>query len=108
VSSKKNESQLLFKMMTKTGTVAFSAPEIFMEKFYDEKVDIWSAGTVLYMMLCGEQPYEDGNVANLVRAISSEEPKFKNFNNVSEEAINLIKLMLSKDPKKRPSADECL
>jgi len=41
-------------MMTKTGTVAFSAPEIFIERVYDEKVDIWSAGIVLYMMLCGE------------------------------------------------------
>lgn len=41
-------------MMTKTGTVAFSAPEIFTQKFYDEKVDIWSAGVVLYMMLSGD------------------------------------------------------
>lgn len=41
------------KMMTKTGTVAFSAPEIFLQSEYDEKVDIWSAGTVLYMMLSG-------------------------------------------------------
>lgn len=42
------------KMMTKTGTVAFSAPEIFTQREYDEKVDIWSAGIVLYMMLSGE------------------------------------------------------
>ena len=40
-------------MMTKTGTVAFSAPEIFSSTYYNEKVDIWSAGCVLYMMLCG-------------------------------------------------------
>ena len=42
------------KMMTKTGTVAFSAPEIFKQNVYDEKVDIWSAGIVLYMMLSGQ------------------------------------------------------
>ena len=35
------------KMMTKTGTVAFSAPEIFNQNEYNEKVDIWSAGIVL-------------------------------------------------------------
>ena len=40
-------------MMTKTGTVAFSAPEIFTSVFYDEKIDIWSDGIVLYMMLSG-------------------------------------------------------
>lgn len=57
VSSRKHEEQTEFKMMTKTGTVAYSAPEIFTQKFYDEKVDVWSAGVVLYMMLCGEQPF---------------------------------------------------
>ena len=55
VSSKKKED--VFKMMTKTGTVAFSAPEIFTQQVYDEKVDIWSAGIVLYMMLIGHQPF---------------------------------------------------
>lgn len=53
VSSKKS-GKGPFKMMTKTGTVAFSAPEIFTQKVYDEKVDIWSAGVVLYMMLSGD------------------------------------------------------
>jgi len=40
-------------MMTKTGTVAFSAPEVFQQSFYNEKVDVWAAGTILYMMLDG-------------------------------------------------------
>ena len=43
--------------MTKTGTVTFSAPEIFTQKVYDEKVDIWSSGIVLHMMLCGQVPF---------------------------------------------------
>jgi len=54
VSSKKKEAEAPFRMMTKTGTVAFSAPEIFNQSVYDEKVDIWSAGVVLYMMLTGK------------------------------------------------------
>ncbi len=53
VSFKNKNKGNPIKMMTKTGTVAFSAPEIFMQKEYDEKVDIWSAGIVLYMMLSG-------------------------------------------------------
>ena len=97
-------------MMTKTGTVAFSAPEIFTQKFYDEKVDVWSAGTVLYMMLCGDQPFYDDNVALLVQKITTRAPDFNNdsFNNVSQEAISLIRDMLDKDPLSRPSASECL
>ena len=37
-----------FKMMTKTGTLAFTAPEVFEHLYYCEKVDVWSAGIVLY------------------------------------------------------------
>lgn len=57
VSFKNNNMGQPFKMMTKTGTVTFSAPEIFIQKVYDEKVDIWSAGIVLHMMLCGQVPF---------------------------------------------------
>ena len=46
-------------MMTKTGVVQFSAPEIFCQSEYDEKVDVWSAGIILYMMLSGTQPFLD-------------------------------------------------
>ena len=53
-------------MRTKTGTVAFSAPEIFTDVIYDEKVDIWSIGIVLYMMLSGHQPYDSENMAKIV------------------------------------------
>ena len=63
-------------MMTKTGTVAFSAPEIFTQTIYDEKVDIWSCGIVLYMMLCGQQPFFEENVAKLVLEITTSELDF--------------------------------
>lgn len=61
-------------MMTKTGTVAFSAPEIFTQQVYDEKVDIWSCGIVLYMMFCGSQPFDEDNVARLVHDITTKDP----------------------------------
>ena len=54
VSQTKLEDKNEFIMMTKTGTVAFSAPEIFVASSYTTKVDIWSAGVVLYMMFCGQ------------------------------------------------------
>lgn len=47
------------KMYTYTGTLAFSAPEILECRSYTEKVDLWSAGCVLYTMLCGSQPFFD-------------------------------------------------
>jgi calcium/calmodulin-dependent protein kinase I len=47
-----------YKMWTYTGTIAFTAPEVFMEDEYTESVDLWSAGCVLYTMLCGYQPFQ--------------------------------------------------
>lgn len=40
-----------------TGTCYFMAPEIIKGR-YDEKVDIWSSGVLLYLMLCGKPPFD--------------------------------------------------
>ena len=39
------------KMIGVTGEPEFSAPELSSGKAYDEKVDIWSAGIVMYRLL---------------------------------------------------------
>jgi serine/threonine protein kinase len=44
-------------MLTHTGTESFSAPEMFCQEVYNEKIDLWSAGCVLYTMLAGYQPF---------------------------------------------------
>ena len=79
-------------MMTKTGTVAFSAPEIFLQREYDEKVDVWSAGTVLYMMLSGQQPFNSENIPMLVHLITTSNlPQMKEeLQFVSFDAFNLV------------------
>ena len=57
VCAQQREGQ--WHMRTKTGTANFSAPEIFSSSLteYSEKVDIWSAGIVLHMMLSGVIPF---------------------------------------------------
>ena len=39
------------------GTPFYMAPEIFNEKKYNEKADIWSIGIVMYILLTGKAPY---------------------------------------------------
>ena len=41
--------------MTNTGTAKYQAPEIMggWMSHYDQRVDLWSAGAVLYFMLTG-------------------------------------------------------
>ena len=48
------------KLMTKTGTPEFQAPEMLSQTTYTEKVDIWSCGIVFYMLLTGSFPFNMG------------------------------------------------
>ncbi len=59
-----------FAMMTKTGSVIFSAPELFHSRQYNEKIDIWSAGIILYMMLSGKHPFFSENIPQMIQMIT--------------------------------------
>ncbi|KAL4500362.1 hypothetical protein ABPG72_003313 [Tetrahymena utriculariae] len=93
-------------MWTYTGTVAYSAPEIFDGDSYDESVDMWSAGAVLYTMLAGYQPFEEEYVQDLITKIKNSDYTFPK--NISENAQDLIKKCLQVDPEKRIKPTEAL
>ena len=44
-------------MLSKVGTYAYMAPEMIKNDAYQSKVDVWSAGIMLYEMLSGERPF---------------------------------------------------
>ena len=59
----------IFHLYTKgAGTLAFAAPERIRDNcVYNEKVDMWAAGLVLFMLLVGRLPFEDnGSTAKLI------------------------------------------
>jgi serine/threonine protein kinase len=41
------------------GTPGFVAPEVLLDQKYTEKVDIFSAGVIFYMLLTGKSPFDD-------------------------------------------------
>lgn len=50
------------------GSPPYCAPELYLAKQYDgPKVDIWSLGVVLYVLVCGQLPFEARNF-NALRA----------------------------------------
>lgn len=64
------------EMMTSfAGTPFNMAPEIIKGRLYDEKVDIYSAGTVLYEMLFGVCPFKGSDEADLLKMIERGEFK---------------------------------
>ena len=98
------------KKLTKfIGTAYYIAPEVIQQN-YDEKCDIWSCGIILYILLCGYPPFNGPSNNDIYSAIQHSKLLFKkeNWQDVSKEAISLIKKMLEKNPRKRPSAEECL
>ncbi|CAD8207433.1 unnamed protein product [Paramecium pentaurelia] len=98
------------EMWTYTGTVAFSAPEIFTGEGYNQMVDMWSAGCILYSMLSGQLPFNADYLNDLIESIKLAKYEFPDeiFQEVSSEAKDLIQQMLQKDPAQRPHPDEAL
>ncbi|CAD8175537.1 unnamed protein product [Paramecium pentaurelia] len=98
------------EMWTYTGTVAFSAPEIFTGEGYNQMVDMWSAGCILYSMLSGQLPFNADYLNDLVENIKLAKYDFPEeiFSEVSVEAKNLIQQLLKKDPQERPHPDNAL
>ncbi|KAM3146386.1 hypothetical protein pb186bvf_001355 [Paramecium bursaria] len=98
------------EMWTYTGTVAFSAPEIFSGGLYNEQVDMWSAGVILYVMLSGELPFNAEYLNDLIEQIQQckYEMDSKIWQQISPAAKNLIQNLLQKDPQKRLTPEQAL
>jgi 5'-AMP-activated protein kinase catalytic alpha subunit len=69
------------------------------EKYDPYKSDIWSAGVVLFAMICGYLPFEDPNTSKLYKKIIAGKyvlPKFLSF-----EVVELMKGVLDTNPVTR-------
>mmetsp|Transcript_1392 Transcript_1392/g.2319 ORF Transcript_1392/g.2319 Transcript_1392/m.2319 type:complete len:404 (+) Transcript_1392:113-1324(+) len=98
-------------LQTQVGTPHFAAPELLKSEKYGAPVDLWSCGIVLYNMLSGELPFDHPEDAGeIFRQILYNEVSFpdKQFANISQDAIHLIKNLLVKEPKNRLTADAAL
>ena len=56
------------KLTTRIGTPYYIAPEVLC-KTYDEKCDIWSAGVILYMMVCYRPPFNGDSQTQVMENI---------------------------------------
>eukprot|EP00759_Apiculatamorpha_spiralis_P000874 PhF_6_TR10366/c0_g2_i1/m.16093/K13303/SGK2; serum/glucocorticoid-regulated kinase 2 len=80
------------------GTPYYVAPEIVAHSTYDDSVDWWSFGVMLYEMISGSPPFVASDVSSLFMKIRTQPPDFAGF---PPDAVNLIEKMLDKNLKKR-------
>lgn len=95
------------------GTPGFVAPEILVTGVnggYSNKVDMFSAGVTLYVMLSGYEPFYGESDAELIDANREAKVDFPHadWRSVSIEGRDLIERMLVVDPLKRIGPREAL
>jgi len=92
------------------GTPYYVAPEVLGGKDYNEKVDVWSAGVILYIMLSGVPPFVGETAQEIFEAVLCGRLLFPSdrWISISHSAKDLIRRMLSRDVTKRLSANQVL
>ncbi|KAK6247753.1 hypothetical protein QUC31_019318 [Theobroma cacao] len=91
------------------GSPYYMAPEV-LKRNYGPEVDVWSAGVILYILLCGVPPFWAETEQGVAQAIIRSVIDFKRdpWPKVSDNAKDLVRKMLNPDPKQRLTAQEVL
>ncbi len=88
---------------TLSGTLAYMAPEVLLEKEPDGRADIFSLGVVFYEALTGWHPFLAGSfMATSDRVLHEEPPPLTQLNpQAPPELERIVAKMLAKDPAER-------
>jgi|ERR1711934_180928 len=90
------------KANTCVGTPYYLAPEMWKNRPYDTKVDVWSLGILLYELAVMEPPFQAKTMKDLSKYICrGKYPKLPSC--YSSELHNMVKNLLVLEPSKRPS-----
>ena len=91
------------------GTSIYCSPEV-IDNLYDERSDEWSCGVLMYILLCGEPPFQGETEEEIFANVKKGYIDFskKEFKIVSQNCIDLIKKLLTKNKENRIEAPEAL
>ena len=99
------------KKKTVCGTPNYIAPEVIdggAGGGHSYEVDIWAIGIIIYIFIVGKPPFETNDLKQTYKRIKSIQFDFPEDVHISTAAKNLIRRLLVRDPKKRPSLNDIL
>ena len=92
---------------TQTGTPYYASPEVWQEKPYDSKSDVWSLGCVMYETITLRPPFQAKSMEELYKKVMrGNYPRIPK--KYSEDLSDAIKLMIQVEAGARPSCEELL
>ncbi|OIV92272.1 hypothetical protein TanjilG_00290 [Lupinus angustifolius] len=91
------------------GSPYYIAPEVLRKK-YGPEADVWSAGVIIYILLCGTPPFWGESEQEIFKEVLDGDLDFSldPWPTISESAKDLIRKMLVRDPRNRITAHEVL
>ncbi|CAD8095218.1 unnamed protein product [Paramecium sonneborni] len=94
------------KQVCSCGTPQYMAPELVKKSTYDESVDVWACGVILYKILTGVFPFRGNSEKDLYRKICLGKLEYPSF--VSNSSRQLVSSMLRVEPNERISMQDVL
>jgi len=92
---------------TKLGTVRYSAPEMLMENDYNESIDIWAIGIILFKLITGKYPFDGSTKSKIFRRIQYKKINWSKYY-LERKEENLLRKLLKKDPYQRIEIEDIL
>lgn len=108
-----NQVEVGHSLTGKVGTTLYVAPELTdsaSKSTYNQKVDLYSLGIILFEMC--NPPFETGmervSIMSAVRTKAIQVPETMLKSSNSQRQLEVIRWLLNHDPSKRPTAEELL
>lgn len=94
-------------MQSQTGTPYYASPEIWLEKPYDMRTDLWSLGCIVYQMCTLQVPFQAHSIPALCKTVTKGEYRPIPFSYSKSLEIILSELLVT-DMNQRKTSDELL